>query len=409
MATTAVIDTQDYTDFFHSRILVNARYWQDYVARNLAALLALDSERERILTAISFALDMEDAWSVVYKLIVNFSPYMERRGDWGVWNQLLKRAIQAAQRAQDVTSSITLSALLARLLQRQSRLGEAISQYRQTIRLARRTQNHFEEARACSNLGYLYVELGYWHRAEVLCYHALAIFELINSDHGRAHTENHLGYLYTRQHLPDRARDHLERACGIWESMGDQHGLMRGFINLSSLCVEEVLPDEALCYLQKALDLAKLTGEEGELGAIYGNMGIANRLKGQLSEAERYLQQAEAIFRRSSNTGELVRLWNNLGMVYSDQARWQEAETYLEASLEASRRLSQRDSEIRTLLDIVESKLQQADWQKAATRLNEAEKLLARYQDGRYDQLEERLLEYCRRLAGYASRPTAAG
>jgi tetratricopeptide (TPR) repeat protein len=226
---------QNFSGLFRHYVLANTQYWQEYVTQRSTDIAALDRERDRILKAISFALDLEAAWPCVYQVIVTFSSFMERRGYWESWNRLLNQALKTAQRLEDVTRATTLSALLARLLQRQSRIEPAILQHRHTIRLARQTGNRFEEARACTNLGFLYIEQGQWYRAEVLCCHALNIFESINSNHGRAHSENHLGFLYTRQCLWDKAQQHLERACTIWQSMGDNHGLMRGFINLSSL------------------------------------------------------------------------------------------------------------------------------------------------------------------------------
>jgi Flp pilus assembly protein TadD len=98
---------------------------------------------------------------------------MERRGLWNVWNSMLRRAIQMADFVGDEVASVNLSALLARLLFQQSYFTEASHTYRQTIRLARKTRDKFNEARACSNLGYYYAENGQWYRAEVLCCYAL--------------------------------------------------------------------------------------------------------------------------------------------------------------------------------------------------------------------------------------------
>ncbi len=90
---------------------------------------------------------------------------MERRGYWETWSQLLERAVSIARQAKDTNSAITLSALLGRLLQRQSYLVQAIIQYRRVIRLAREVGYEFEVARACTNLAYLYIEHGHWWRA----------------------------------------------------------------------------------------------------------------------------------------------------------------------------------------------------------------------------------------------------
>ncbi|MEZ4869542.1 MAG: hypothetical protein R3C14_49920 [Caldilineaceae bacterium] len=95
----------------------------------------------------------------------------------------------AAQRTKDVGGETTLSALLAKLCQRQSRPQETVLYYRRVIRLAVQSDNRYEEARACSNLGYRFIDQGHWWRSEVLSCHALAIFEELASQHGRAHTQ----------------------------------------------------------------------------------------------------------------------------------------------------------------------------------------------------------------------------
>jgi tetratricopeptide (TPR) repeat protein len=261
MASAILTPTTDYTSLFHRRILTNAHYWRNFVAGHTNDVPVLDGEREGIIKAITFGLDLVEAWPPVAELIAIFSPQVERRGTWEGWNGLLERAIEQAEQIGDLTTAVHLSTLLARLCQRQSRFAEAIRHYRRVIRLARWLGDDFSLARACSNLGYLYIERGRWQRAEILCCRALAIFEQLNSDHGRAHTENHLGILYTRQGRWEQGIARLERACVIWEAMGDQHGLMRGFINLGLLYDEMERPDEALYFLEKALQQAELTGE----------------------------------------------------------------------------------------------------------------------------------------------------
>src|SRR6185503_6802922 len=92
----------DYAGLFRRRILTNAHYWRDFVAERADDVTALDGEREGILKALAFALDLQgEAWPWVYDLMVNFSPYMERRGHWESWNELLDRAIQVAGQGED--------------------------------------------------------------------------------------------------------------------------------------------------------------------------------------------------------------------------------------------------------------------------------------------------------------------
>ncbi len=382
MANAVLTNTQNYANFFRRRVLSSTQHWRTYVAAETTDTAALDSGRNQIVRAILFALELEQAWPAARELIETLSPYMERRGEWGAWNPVLSRAIEVARRSQDRAGMVSLSALLARLLQRQSRFKQAIIYYRQVIRIARQIGDHFNEARACSNLGFFYSEQGHWWRAETLGGHALTMFEQLDSNHGRAHTENHLGTLYTRQHRWKAAGQHLERACDLWQAMGDDHGLMRGFINLSLLYNEMEQPDKALSYLEKALQRARLTGEEAEIGLIYMNIGDSHRLKGDPALAEAYAWRAEAIFRRFSNSVGLAWVWSNLGIACLEQKKWQEARLHLEVALKSCRNLNSQYGEIKTLTYMVEYELARGNRTSAAARLNELERLISQYRGG---------------------------
>ena len=240
-----------------------AALFLDYINRSLAESLATvravetklpDEERVQACHVLDFGLRMADTWPHARELTVAVAPYVERSGQWENWNQQLQRAIDLAEQIQDVDGKLGLMVFVARLTQRQGRVAETIYYYRRVIRLARQTGNRFEEARACSNLGYLFTETGRFLRAEVLCQHALAVFTDLQSSHGLAHTNNHLGLLYTRQRRYASAEKHLQLACELWQCLQDVHSLFHGNVNLGMLCVEMDRSDEALQHL----DLASL-------------------------------------------------------------------------------------------------------------------------------------------------------
>lgn len=376
MTTVALADTHSRNQFFQQRITLNLRYWQEWTETKLADITAFEQERERIVNAIAFGLALDDTWGLLYELIIKVTPVMERRGHWEVWNSVLTRAVKVAHRTENQKHEVTLSALLARLSFQQGRFQESVCTYRRTIWLARQIGDEFNEARACSNLGYYFAERGQWWRSEVLCCHALVLFERLNSDHGRAHTENHLGVLYTRLHRWELAQLHLERACAIWKAMEDQHGLLRGFTNLSTLFVDSERPAQARHYLKKALDLAQSTRDEATAGTVYLNIGLANILTGEFTDAETHLRQAEKIFRDYANVAALARVWDSLGAVHFHQEKYTEAIAYLEQSLEIWRNLKNTEDEINTLLDLVEYNLAQKNHKQATIRLNELTRLV---------------------------------
>lgn len=369
----------NHSHFFQRSVLLNVQYWRDFVSDQAADASTLEREWEVIVKAAAFALELVDAWPVVYDLLIKFTPYMERRGHWHIWQPLLERAIRAAQTRTDTTCQTTLTALLARLLFYQSRFKESVSCYRRAIHLARQVGDPFTEARSCSNLGYYYTEHGQWWRAELLCCHALRLFEQLDSNHGRAHTENHLGILYTRQGFWDQAAAHLERACALWQTRGDQHGLMRGLINLSVLYLDMEKYDKMLAILNEALQLARLTGEETEIGRIYLNMGIAYEQSGELAQAEALTWQAEAIFRRCSHSSALIRVWNNLGIIYLRQQKWSTAQEYLGLALVTARNLKLAYDELDALEGLVEYKLTRDNPQQAIAYLEDLARLTMPY------------------------------
>lgn len=350
-------DTQPYIDFFHTYTLARLRHWLADDAVKTVEVSILDQEHERILKAISFGLSIKSAWSIVRDLIIAFTPYMERRGHWASWNQVLQRANIAGQQFGDVDGSITLMALMARLYQRQSRSDGVIYYYRRVIQLARQTNNQFEQARACSNLGFLYIDGMRWWRSEVLSCRALDIFEELQNDHGLAHTHNHLGLLYIRKNFWQQAEYHLDECCRLWQSMNDNHSLIYGFENLGLLYIESENPAKALQYLKKALDLAELTGEEAEIGTIWMNIGDAYMRQSNWQQAETASKRAETIFLETSNRLYLAHTWINLGCIYVQQGKWDNAEKYLKHSLDGYRMLDNKDGEIETLMNLVEFEL----------------------------------------------------
>jgi tetratricopeptide (TPR) repeat protein len=404
MATSGLTAAPKPADTFRHFILTNLEYWQDYVAAAKPTDTAtLDRGRNRILKALTFAFKLQEAWPLVSELIEAFSPYMERRGYWEAWNWILTQAIEMAHRTKDMAGEVLLSALFARLLQQQSHLPQAITYHRQTIRLACRVGDRYNEARACSNLGYLYAEQGYAWRAEVLCCHALVIFEQLDDNHGRAHTENHLGVLYIQQHRWIEAEERLKKACTIWQAMGDRHGLMRGFINLSSLYLEMERPLLSLPCLGEALRLAKVTGEEVETGKIYMNMGVAHRQNGDYDQAEAYARQAEAIFQRFSSSVSLAQVWANLGAACLAQNKRPEARNHYQAALQVWRNLKDENGQIKALLGLVDCELAGGNWAEALDNFKELECLINRRQHVREND-QQLFVKYRRSLSEYLTR-----
>ena len=379
MSQDTLTDASNYTDFFITAVLTNIAYWQNNPAVQSLEVEALDQEREGLVRAILYGLTVPEAWPAVYQLIETLSPYIERRGYWAVWQQVLDQALAQAQQRDDAARCVVFSLLLARLLQRQSKIKQTIHHYRWAINFARQAGSRYNEGRACTNLGYLYIELGRWFRAKVLCCYALDLFEQIKNEHGQAHTHNHLGVLFTWQGIWHKAQLHLESACAIWEKMNDHHGLMRGLINLGTLYILSRQLTQALHCFQDAANYAQLTGDELELATIYMNRGIIHQYNGNLAEAEHCIRSAEAIYQKYSNLSGLAQAWSNLGIAYLEQGRALEGGQFLQKSLNTWRKLDNRQGELKALAGLIEYEFMRQDHAQVTAKLKELKAIKARY------------------------------
>ncbi|NJN94475.1 MAG: hypothetical protein HC875_10475, partial [Anaerolineales bacterium] len=99
----------DYARLFEQRILRNAHYWRDFLNDHGEDIAALDGERDGIVQALGYALDVAEAWSPAYEVMTRFSPYLERRGAWAGWNPLLEQVVRQAEERGDLAAAVTLS------------------------------------------------------------------------------------------------------------------------------------------------------------------------------------------------------------------------------------------------------------------------------------------------------------
>lgn len=400
MAVGALTDTQNVPLLFQQKVLLNVRYWQKFVDDKRGDVAAFDRKREQIVNAVTFGLGQIEAQPEASELFKAYAPHLERRGFWKDWAELLERAIAAADQANDTESVLSLTIQLAQLATGRGKFHQAVDHYQQVIRQAGQARNRYQQARAYSNLGYLYTQQANWTGAETMCRLALRSFEKLDSDHGRAHTENHLGLLYFEHTEWDKARQHLDRACAIWESINDPYGLLYGQINQGLLCNATNKPDQALTYLEKAQQLAEASKAEVMQGKIFSEMGVAYRLKGEPALAEAYAGRAEQIYRRFANLRQLCLVWNNLGLACLDQGKWREARQYFETALETSHQLKNHPGVLRSKVYLVEYELARGNWGQASRQVQQLEQLIDPQQTPRLAHyLQSVLAEHRQELA----------
>ncbi|MEM7028875.1 MAG: tetratricopeptide repeat protein [Chloroflexota bacterium] len=384
----------EWGQLFQDQLLQTLQHWLDSDTLKNIDVPVLDQYRVSLLQLIVFGLDSASAWPYIRDFCIAFAPYMERRGHWEIWHRRLQQAIQAAQREQDLNGEVTLTAFLARVCQRQSKFAETEKHYCRVIKLARQIDNGFEEARACSNLGYLYIDGGHWWRSEVLCCHALDIFERLESDHGRAHTHNHLGLLYARQQDWTQGDFHLNQALTIGKTMNDNHILLQILINLGSLYVDQKSFKKSISYLERALNYANRTGNEAETGAILVNLGLAYLLADDYNQATDYFDQANELFIKFSDLLGQTMVIHNLGNLQLRQKNWSEGIKLCEKAIDEFRTLGNWNGEFKVLCDLIDFGIQNRNEVIARNYLHQLDQIAIHRFFGKFPFANNMVIQY---------------
>ncbi len=402
------------TGFFVGAVRRNVNYWLiKWLPRHRDNVSMLDDYRDQMLRAVSAALwvqgiekikewehlatihdgkgtwEAEFSWGQVCDLITELADYMEWRGNWGHWERYLNYCIKIAGHKNEPARQAGMHHVLARLQMRRDQYRDAISNYRNTIRLSRVIGDTFTEARACTNLGFFYVETGNWWRAEVLCRYALKLFEEHGSDHGLAHTHNHLGLLYTRCRQWQSAKRHLTLACEIWDNMEDKFGLVYGHANLGVLYNEMIYTDTletsnaivALTHLTKALGLTYDLEDELEAARIHNNICVSYWLQGNLELALKHAKIADKTFIDYKSTIGQGYVWNNFGLIYSAQGFFEDAVRFLSKALKLYESQGNTERTMKLRLDLIECCLQAKNYDQAKIYMTEVQGFISRYQD----------------------------
>ena len=382
-------------NFFSNTLVIRTRTLVKGLIEHKDDVRWFDGKEANIVRGASLGLDLSgdkkfgaDAWRSSSDLIDHTSPMMERRGrNLSNWVQILKRSLLHAKGQGDIERQIALHHHLARLQLRRGEYEDSTANYEQVIQLSEDIGDSFTKARACTNLGYHYIESGDWSQAEDLCRQALKLFEAISSDHGLAHAHNHLGILYIRQHKWHNAEHHLALACETWDGMHDTFGLMYGYMNLGLLYNEMVYTSDlrddqttrALEFSNTALRHAESVGDKLSQATICQNIGITYWLAGQLKDAIDYSKRAEVIFRNAHHSIRLAQVLNNQGLIYLDQEEWDDAVDLLYQSLELFESLEIVERTIKLKLDLADCWLRVGEIAETQNLLGEINQFIQKH------------------------------
>lgn len=375
-------------------------YWLDTLAADTTQARLAEEDFYGVTRTIeaAVALGDPDLWSLAMDLTMAIQSHMQRYGHWIEWDRFLQYLIAHARHLGDRKSEASLLVVRAYVWLQQSDRRAAIRCYRDAWLLYRELDDSRGLATTYSNLGYLYITLGHFWRAEVLNTRAVALFTRLGDTRRLAYTVNHLGIAALQQQRWEEAEIHLSRARKLMEETEDRRGLAIALHNLGNLHERTGNLEAALVYGQQAIELYRALDDRPAVAAVLMNIGNIYRRQSDHLRARDTYSQAETVLQDVGNTLDLARVRHNLGMTYTLLKEWTEAEHCFRRALEH--------------WDLEEDPLNQANtlgelavlytaWGRCAdahAALDEAWALVGERHDARAQALQQELEERRRKL-----------
>ena len=198
-----------------------------------------------------------------------------------------------------------------------------------------------EQARFLNNSGYLFGELGEFHRQLEFCQKALAILEkVLPPDHpDLAASYNNVGYAWGKLGDHHKQLEWYQKALAIRKKVlpSDHPDLAAIYNNVGATWGNLGDPHKELEWYQKALAIWKkvLPPDHPNLAGSYNNVGSAWGNLGNWNKALEFLQKALAIREKvlPPDHPDLSASYNNVGLAWGDLGDWNKALEFLQKAL----------------------------------------------------------------------------
>jgi tetratricopeptide (TPR) repeat protein len=183
-------------------------------------LARLDEEtRLFVFHALTYALQLEEAWSPVRDLLLALAPRMEQAGYRHDWMAYLEQGIAQSRVLRDRETEAELRFHLGVLYHHQGHLQEARREFEDNQEAYRAAGDAHRQGRARNRLAQTARSEGHLEEAAG---HALAALKLVGTDPVESgFTQMVLGTIAYDQQAWERCVEHFRTSLHLWETGGD--------------------------------------------------------------------------------------------------------------------------------------------------------------------------------------------
>ncbi|WP_433655412.1 ATP-binding protein [Nocardia sp. CA-128927] len=265
---------------------------------------------------------------------------------------------------RDPARMVSLTEVLAALLEREGPWSSAIRLHRRAADAADRLGNRLDHANALTNLGIVQ-----WHtgkRPTDLLRQALTLYRATGYRIGEADTLANLGGLH--RYIGDSAQaiDLLREALTLYRAAGHPTGEADALVRLGGVIRDSGDYGQAAELIQQALILFRQTGYRlGTAGAL-GMLGSVHREAGDYAQATDVLLRAVAMLRELGNRNNEATALGNLGLVSRDLGDYGRAADLLQQAVALFREIGGRLGEATSLNNLATVYRETGDHEQAA-------------------------------------------
>lgn len=295
-----------------------------------------DNERQQAWHMLSYALAIEDAWSVASQLLLTLAPKMAYSGYWSEWIPYLERGLVQSRTMRTPGIEAEVALHLAYLHQRLGQLAQADQRVSEAVALFARQHNHRRQRAALNR----HAEIRRSRRDFAAVARLTdAALDLLKSEADPDFEEHGHSFLIKGRAAYDQgiwslAGRNFEYALGFYEQTENLGRIAVCIQNLGRVCYQQEDYSGAITHDRRAIKLLEANNDVFNLAVVQMNLGIVYSLCGRPEAALEQYSRAEVVFRRLQDRANLARLFTNQGIEMNNLERWDDAEALFHASSE---------------------------------------------------------------------------
>ncbi len=293
----------------------------------------------------------------------------ERAAEW------LDRFLQENLKALPEPWIAKLHAVIAEIEYGRGRFDAALSHWRESLPIERRTGNYASLATVVISVGRVAYARGNHSRATRLHRLCLQLREQIGDRRGVARVLNNIGLLYRMQHRLDPAERCFRRCLGIFEELGPPDDVAALLGNLADLMLQKGDFPLALEYSLESLDIRKPLGNRRGIAFAYYRIANIYRQQGELDRAADFAQKSLELRRELGDKHNLVYSQKILGDLSTTRANYYEANRSLRQSLALAESLGNRAGRCSLLSSLAYLEVQMGQIESAIEHAEEGAEL----------------------------------